>query len=95
MTAIPLMSMRCIEIMWISSVPCRTALTRDRRLPSSVFGPVLRSALRLLASNCRNEVIGYCRQRTAPRVNSHWMEPLPRFDPRSLRQSLDLAACDR
>ena len=30
--------------------PCRTALTRDRRLPSSVFGPVLPSALCRLAS---------------------------------------------
>src|SRR5215468_11176058 len=37
--------------------PCRTAFCRDRHLPSSVFGPVLLSALRRLASICRNEVI--------------------------------------
>src|SRR6516164_955129 len=36
---------------------CLIALRRDRRFPFSVFGPVLLSALRRLASICRNEVI--------------------------------------
>src|SRR5437879_5773817 len=39
--------------------PCRTAFRRDRLLPSSVFGPVLMTALRRLASICRNEVMGW------------------------------------
>ncbi len=37
------------------------ALARECCLPSSVLGPVLRSALRRLASNWRNEVIGRIR----------------------------------
>ena len=40
--------------------PWRTALQRDTCLPSSVFGPVLFSALRRLASICLYEVIGNC-----------------------------------
>jgi len=44
--------------MTVSAVsPWRTAFRRDRFLPSSVTGPVLRRALRRLASSCRNEVI--------------------------------------
>ena len=39
--------------------PCRTAFCLDWRLPRSVVGPVLRSALRRLASICRNEVMGW------------------------------------
>jgi hypothetical protein len=38
----------------------RLALQRDARFPASVFGPVLLSALRRLASICRYEVIGSC-----------------------------------
>ena len=37
--------------------PWRKALARDDRLPSSVLGPVLRKALRRLASIWRNEVM--------------------------------------
>src|ERR1700722_18430925 len=45
--------------MTVSAVrPWRSAFRRDCSLPSSVFGPVLRSAFLRLASICRNEVIG-------------------------------------
>ncbi len=57
--------------MTVSAVsPCRTALQRDRRLPPSVVGPVLLSALRRLVCNCRNEVIVLCQNwvRFASRV---------------------------
>src|SRR5215468_593606 len=37
--------------------PWRTALQRDTCFPASVFGPVLLSALRRLASICRYEII--------------------------------------
>src|SRR5450756_548224 len=37
--------------------PWRTALQRERRLPSGVVGPVLFSALRRLASICLRELI--------------------------------------
>ena len=43
--------------------PCRTAFRRDRRLPASVFGPVLPIALPRLASIFRNDVIGLCSHR--------------------------------
>src|SRR4029077_17245768 len=44
--------------MTVSAVrPWRTALQRERRLPSSVTGPVLLRALRRLASICRKLVI--------------------------------------
>src|ERR1700741_2811909 len=45
--------------MTVSAVsPCRTAFWRDLLLPPSEIGPVLRRALRRLASICRSEVIG-------------------------------------
>src|SRR5215468_1310462 len=45
--------------MTVSAVrPWRTALQRDTCLPASVFGPVLLSALRRLASLCLKEVMG-------------------------------------
>src|SRR5215470_17099388 len=45
--------------MTVSAVsPWRTAFWRDLLLPSSVVGPVLKRALRRLASICRSEVIG-------------------------------------
>src|SRR5450756_331367 len=44
--------------MTVSAVrPWRTALQRERRLPSGVVGPVLFSALRRLASICLRELI--------------------------------------
>ena len=44
--------------MTVSAVrPWRTALQRERRLPSGVVGPVLFSVLRRLASICLREVI--------------------------------------
>ena len=44
--------------MTVSAVrPWRTALQRERRLPSAVVGPVLFSALRWLASICLRELI--------------------------------------
>src|SRR5260370_11093332 len=55
----------------ISAVtPCRTAFRRDRRLPASVFGPVLLSALLRLASICRNEVISLSSHRQFCRRSS-------------------------
>src|SRR3974377_1676065 len=46
--------------MTVSAVrPWRTALQRERSLPSSVVGPVLLRALRRLASICLRELIGY------------------------------------
>ncbi len=38
--------------------PRRMALRRERRLPASVFGPVLLRALRRFASVCLSDVIG-------------------------------------
>jgi hypothetical protein len=38
--------------------PWRTELRRDRRFPAAVFGPVLLSALRRLASICLSELTG-------------------------------------
>src|SRR5258708_8604720 len=49
---------------------CRTAFRRDRRLPASVFGPVLLSALLRLASICRNEVISLSSHRQFCRRSS-------------------------
>src|SRR6516164_457357 len=47
--------------MIVSAVsPWRTALQRDACFPASVFGAVLLSALRRLASICRYEVMGHC-----------------------------------
>src|SRR6516225_632102 len=47
--------------MTVSAVsPWRTALRRDTCFPASVFGPVLLSALRRLASICLNEVMAIC-----------------------------------
>jgi hypothetical protein len=44
--------------MTVSAVrPWRTALQRERHLPSGVVGPVLFSALRRLASICLRELI--------------------------------------
>src|SRR5215467_12256756 len=44
--------------MTVSAVsPCRMALQRERRLPSSVRGPVLLSAFNRLASICLRELI--------------------------------------
>src|ERR1039458_2040673 len=44
--------------MTVSAVrPWRTALQRERSLPSGVVGPVLLSALRRLASICLSELI--------------------------------------
>src|SRR6516162_11538299 len=44
--------------MTVSAVrPWRTALQRERSLPSGVLGPVLFSALRRLASICLSELI--------------------------------------
>src|SRR3974377_1048395 len=46
--------------MTVSTVrPWRTALQRERSLPSSVVGPVLLRALRRLASICLRELMGY------------------------------------
>src|SRR3974377_386697 len=46
--------------MTVSTVrPWRTALQRERSLPSSVVGPVLFRALRRLASICLRELMGY------------------------------------
>jgi hypothetical protein len=50
--------------------PWRTAFCRDRRLPSSVLGPVLLSALRRLASICRNDVMGWSIHRHGWRPSS-------------------------
>src|SRR6266436_6601138 len=56
--------------------PCRTAFRRDRRLPSSVLGPVLLMALRRLASICRNEVMGWSVRRhfSAKHFLHHWQD---------------------
>src|SRR3974390_763308 len=46
--------------MTVSAVrPWRTALQRERSLPSSVVGPVLLRALPRLASICLSELMGY------------------------------------
>ena len=46
--------------MTVSAVrPWRTALQRERCLPSGVVGPVLFDALRRLASICLRELIEY------------------------------------
>src|SRR5450759_3693624 len=60
--------------MTVSAVrPWRTALQRERRLPSGVVGPVLLNALRRLASICLRELIenqaeqwGSCRHEDGP-----------------------------
>src|SRR5258708_12911422 len=52
------------------SPSCRTAFRRDRRLPASVFGPVLLSALLRLASICRNEAISLSSHRQFCRRSS-------------------------
>src|SRR5450759_333079 len=60
--------------MTVSAVrPWRTALQRERRLPSGVVGPVLLNALRRLASICLSELMenqaeqwGSCRHEDGP-----------------------------
>ena len=73
--------------MTVSAVrPWRTALQRERRLPSDVVGPVLFSALRRLASICLSELI-----ENQSELGSFWCAPKARvtsgggFRPESCR----------
>jgi len=69
--------------MTVSAVrPWRTALQRERRLPSGVVGPVLLSALRRLASICLRELIanqaeqlGWCRHEDGPGMRCGYLRP--------------------